>query len=76
MGPWEIYVDGSDLKLTTGAEDVNSAWIDTTVADKNIYMSTRGSYNATSVNSITGDADDVFGMTPFSLGDNSSGFFF
>lgn len=77
-GVWEIFLDGSDLRLTGGSEDVTGAWVDTSVPENNIYMSTKGNYRAEDgVNGIAGDRNDIFGFTPFTLGeDNTTGFLF
>lgn len=61
---WSLYLDGSAIQLTQGNEDVGGAWIDPT-GDKNIYLSTKGNFNATSNGFVaTGDADDIFGVSP------------
>jgi hypothetical protein len=77
-GSWEIYVDGSDLKLSAGSEDVNGAWVDLSVAEKNIYLSTIGGFRAVSnVNAVNGDGDDILGFTPFTFGEKTTtGFLF
>ena len=75
--PWSLYIDGTDLALTAGSEDIGGAWIDNSTPDKNIFLSTKGNFKAADgVNAISGDSDDIFGFTPFSTGANSSGFFF
>ncbi|MCB0105931.1 MAG: hypothetical protein KDE53_08475 [Caldilineaceae bacterium] len=70
---WDIYVDGSDIQLKNGSEDVNAAWVDSSVADKNIYLATKGRFRVASGGGVAaGDNDDIFGMTPFTLGENQT----
>ena len=76
-GPWSLYLDGSDLALTAGSEDVSGAWIDNSVSDENIYLTTKGNFKAADgVNAASGDSDDILGFTAFSTGPTTSGFFF
>jgi len=77
-GTWEIFVDGSDLALTKGSEDIGGAWVDTSVSENNIYLSAKGRFRAADgVNGVDGDGDDIFGLTPFTLGEeNTTGFLF
>lgn len=74
-GSWTLLLDGSDVALTGGAEDLNGAWIDQ--ANGKIYLVTRGNFSvAGSVNSVTGDSNDIFGCTPLSTGTNTNCNFF
>lgn len=61
---WQLYLDGSAIKLTTGNEDVDGAWIEPT-GDKNIYLSTKGNFNAVSNGTaVSGSNSDIFGVSP------------
>lgn len=77
-GTWEIYVDGSDLVLNRGSEDIDGIWVDTSVPENNIYLTTKANFRAADgVNGIGGDGDDIFGLSPFTLGENNTtGFLF
>lgn len=76
-GPWSLYVDGSDLALTTGSEDIGGAWIDQSVSDNNLYLSTKGNFAAADgFNAVSGDSDDIFGATLITTGDNTTAAFF
>lgn len=77
LAPWYLYVDGSDFALTKGPEDVGGAWIDQSVSDNNLYLSTKGNFAAADgVNAISGDSDDIFGASLITTGDNSTAEFF
>lgn len=52
---WELYYDGSVVKLSSGSEDTSSAWID----GENLYLTTKGNYTAVGLNSQKGDSDDI-----------------
>ena len=45
-GTWALLIDGTDLALSAAAEDVGGAWIDVASPDKNIYLSTKGNFQA------------------------------
>jgi len=76
-GPWSLYVDGSDLALTKGPEDIGGAWIDPSVSDNNLYLSAKGNFAAADgVNAISGDSDDIFGASLLTTGNNTTAFFF
>jgi hypothetical protein len=62
-----MYFDGSDVGLTTSAEDIDAAAVD---AAGNIYLST---FNNFAVTGVSGADDDVFVFTPTSLGTTTSG---
>lgn len=66
QGTWSLYLDGSDLALTTGSEDITGAWEDPSTAT--LYLTTKGDFTASSLNTISGDSDDIFSCTPQSLG--------
>jgi len=58
-GTWSPYVDGSDIGLTTSAEDISATWIDSQTGE--IHLSTQGNYNIKSAGtSLQGDSDDIF----------------
>ena len=66
-------MDGSDLQLTTGAEDVDAAWIDAGGADKNIYLSTKNVFSAASgATTASGTGAIIFGFSPVTLGENTT----
>jgi serine protease AprX len=66
-GVWALYFDGSDVGLSTTAnEDVNGVWIDAT---GKIYLTTLGSF---SVTGVSGDGSDIFVCTPGSLGNTTA----
>jgi hypothetical protein len=76
-GSWSLFLDGEDLALKAGSEDIGGAWIDNSVSDVNIYLSTKGNFKAANgVNAITGDSDDIFGFSATGTGETSTGFFF
>ncbi len=67
-GTWSIYFDGSDVGLSTNAnEDVNAFYIDST---GRINLSTVGAF---AVTGISGANEDIFVFTPTSLGSTTSG---
>jgi len=66
-GTFTMYFDGSDVGLTTNAEDVDAAAVG---AGGKIYLST---FNNFSVTGISGADEDVFAFTPTSLGDTTAG---
>jgi hypothetical protein len=66
-GTWAMYFDGSDVGLSTTAnEDVNGVWVD---AAGKIYLTTLGSF---SVTGVSGDGSDIFVCTPGSLGSTTT----
>ena len=74
-GSWSLLFDGSDVALTAGAEDLDGTWIDP--ANSKLYLATRGDFSAVgSVNSVSGDNNDIFGCTPLSTGANTNCNFF
>lgn len=66
---WAYYVDGSDVALDRGTEDIDATWIDT---NGDIYLSTVGAF---SVSGLSGDGDDITKFSPSSTGTNTSGTF-
>lgn len=68
-GTWERYFAGAPIGLTEDGEDVDAAWLD---AAGVIYLSTKENFAvAGSVNALSGDNNDLFTCTPFSLGANT-----
>jgi hypothetical protein len=66
---WAYYVDGSDVALDRGTEDIDATWIDT---NGDIYLSTVGAF---SVSGLSGDGDDITKFSPSATGTNTSGTF-
>ncbi|MGK7912933.1 MAG: AGE family epimerase/isomerase [Synechococcus sp.] len=66
-GSFSLYVDSSDIGL--GSEDVDAFGINAT---GDLYFSTTNSFI---VSGLSGDDEDVFGFTPSSLGNSTSGSF-
>lgn len=66
QGTWALYLDGSDLGLTTGSEDLTGAWQDVTTGA--LYLTTKGDFTVASANTLSGDSDDIFICMPQSLG--------
>jgi len=64
---WSIYLDGSDVKLTGGVEELWATW--THPSDNRIFFSTKGNY---SVLESAGTGSDVVVCLPSRLGENSS----
>ena len=61
---WELLFDGSDVGLTDNSEDISAASIDA----ESVTLSTEGAY---AIDSLTGNADDVFNCKTLSTGDNT-----
>ncbi|MEQ8764536.1 MAG: S8 family serine peptidase [Planctomycetota bacterium] len=69
-GSWAIYFDGSDVGLSSSAdEDVDALWID---GSGHLFMSTLGNF---SVTGASGTDEDVMDFNPTSLGSTTSGTF-
>ena len=66
-GTFELYFDGSDVGLSTSAEDIDVVGI---APDGRLLISTIGSF---SVTGISGNDEDLIAFTPISLGPNTSG---
>ena len=66
-GTYEWYFDGSDVGLTTNAEDIDAFSI---LSNGNIVLSTTGSF---SVSGASGADEDLVRFIPSSLGSNTSG---
>jgi serine protease AprX len=69
-GSLSMYLDGSDVGLTTDAEDLDTIDV---LQDGRIVLSTRGKGSVTGV--ATFQDEDLVALTPTSLGDTSSGTF-
>jgi len=68
-GSWSLYLDGSDIGLTTYAEDI---WAAGVASDNQIQLSTYGNYNVSSSGtSLQGDSDDIIRCRG-TLGNNTS----
>jgi 3-phytase len=68
-GSWTMYVDGSDVGLSSSDENLDAVAVD---ASGRIYLSTTGSY---SVSRANGADEDVFVFTPTQLGATTAGTF-
>jgi hypothetical protein len=66
-GTFAMYFDGSDVSLTTTAEDVDAASV---TLDGTILLSTTGNF---SVPGVSGANEDIFEFFPTSLGPTTSG---
>lgn len=66
-GTWSVFLDGSDVDLTFGSEDIDAVSVG---ADGRIFLSTFGSFF---VSGFGGDNEDVFEFVPATLGEDSSG---
>ncbi len=64
-GSWELYLDGSDVGLSTTGEDVNGLIVG---ENGKIYLTTFGNFG---VSGLFGENEDVFGCQPIQLGDNT-----
>lgn len=73
---WSLYMDGSKVGLTSSGEDVAAAWIDKDSPDHDIYVTTKGSFSAHSVNSRSGKNTEILGIAPSSANPIESGFLF
>jgi len=73
-GSWSWYFDGSDVGLSTNAnEDVDALWVDqTTTPYPYLYLSTLGGF---SVTGVSGANEDVFVFMPTALGSTTTGTF-
>ncbi len=66
-GSFELYVDASDVGLSTNGEDVDGVHV---LADGDLLISTSGS---ASVSGTSGNDEDVLRFTPTSLGSTTAG---
>lgn len=56
---WEMFVEGEDLELSAGGENLNALWIDP--ADGSVYLGTRNRFTVTG---LSGDGKDVLIARP------------
>ena len=66
-GTWSMYIDGSDVGLTTNGEDIKAIHV---LNDSRILLSTHGGYN---VPGLSGNDEDLFAFTPTQLGEITQG---
>jgi len=58
-GTWSLYFDGTDIRLSNGGgEDVNGISVNS--SNGNISLTTKGNFQAQSLNLVNGDSDDIF----------------
>jgi hypothetical protein len=71
-GGWSMYFDGSDVGLTTAAEDIDGLFVEQDSAGdtQRVYLSTRGNF---SVPSLAGSNNDVLLFLPTRLGPSTAG---
>ena len=69
-GSWALYFDGSDVGLTTDAEDVDALDIREGGGNPTLFMSTIGNF---SVTGSSGANEDVVAFKPTSVGSNTAG---
>jgi hypothetical protein len=65
-GTWAMYFDGSDVGLTTKAEDIDAVDV---ASNGHIYLST---FNNFAVPGVSGADEDVFVCAPTSIGNNTA----
>jgi len=69
-GTWSLYFDGSDIRLSnSGSEDVNGISVNS--SNGNLFLTTKGNFQAISLNLIEGDSDDIIGCEVPSVGATS-----
>ena len=68
-GSFSIYIDGSDIGLTEGNEDIKGV---SALSNGDLVLSTVGGFQVTG---LSGGGSDLFSFTPNSTGDNTSGSF-
>ena len=66
-GEWSVYLDGSDVSLTTKEENIDAI---AELSDGRLLISTTGAIKTPGGN---GADEDLFAFTPTSLGENSAG---
>jgi len=69
-GSWELYFDASDVGLIGNSENINDLWIDP--ATGHIYLTTFHNFAVDSVNTLSGDGNDIFVCVAQSLGTDTS----
>ena len=68
-GTFELYLDGSDVALTSSSEDIDAIGV---TADGKLIVSTTGNFSGTGASGLD---EDLFIFTATSLGANTSGSF-
>ena len=73
-GTWSIYLDGSDVGLTTDGEKLDALEL---LPDGRLLLSTKGDFSVKDAgnNTLAGRDEDVLVFTPTSLGTNTAGSF-
>ncbi|CAN5817271.1 hypothetical protein BH10CHL1_BH10CHL1_26950 [soil metagenome] len=66
-GSYALYLDGSDVDLNSGDEDIDAIAFD---ASGNLVISVKGSFKA---QNVKGNDEDLFVLTDFTPGANTSG---
>lgn len=73
-GTWSLYFDGEDVGLVSSSEDIRSAW-EYPIPDEqgalNLFLTMSGDFTVASVNSDSGDKNDVEGCTLLQAGDTT-----
>ena len=67
-GTWSVELDGSDVELTRGSEDIDAIGIN----GEQLLLSTTGNF---AVTDVSGQDEDVFIFNPNTLGSSTSGTF-
>jgi hypothetical protein len=68
-GTWTMYLDGSDVELSTTDEQLDGSFV---TGDGTVVLSTRGAF---AVTGLSGGAGDLFELLPTSMGDATAGSF-
>ncbi len=66
-GIWELYVDGSDVELTSSAEDITGTWVDPDSGV--IHFTTLGNVSS---GGVSGTRNDILTCTAQTLGANTA----
>ncbi len=66
-GSWELYVDGSDVELTSSAEDITGTWVDPDSGV--IHFTTLGNVSS---GGVSGTRNDILTCTAQTLGANTA----
>lgn len=70
QGSFELYFDGSNVGLSDNTEDVDAGHVDP--YNGYLYLNTRGDFEASSHNALSGNGLDIFSCDPTSLGANTA----
>jgi hypothetical protein len=71
-GTWAMYFDGSDVGLTTTAEDVDALYVRASGGNPTLFLSARGAF---SVADASGADEDVFAFNQSAIGSTTTGSF-